>query len=124
MAKFFSENGSATLELALLTPFMVVVTLYIIHAGTFFAAKQTVGFAARETARIAAMKGNAQLARNQAAAVLSELPKSGRSAVSISMPSKRGGEVRVSISYTKTYDLMIAQPTKTVTGEAVMRRER
>lgn len=77
-----SERGSAALELALLTPVLLVVLLFVVALGRIGSARETVDGAAGAAARAATLASSPQAAVSAARAqALSSLTSSGVSCI-------------------------------------------
>jgi Flp pilus assembly protein TadG len=77
-----SERGSAALELALLTPVLLVVLLFVVALGRIASARETVDGAAGAAARAATLASSPQAAVSAARAeALSSLTSSGVSCI-------------------------------------------
>lgn len=57
-----SERGSAPVELALLTPMMVLLLLFVVFVGRLVTSEQDVAAAARDGARAASLRGTSTAA--------------------------------------------------------------
>jgi Flp pilus assembly protein TadG len=100
-----AARGQATVELALLIPLLVLLTLSIVQVGLLVRTRVLVTHAAREAVREAAVGGSAAAVR--AAAVDSGPLSADRLAVSL---TERDGRVEVSVHYEAPTDVFLVGP--------------
>lgn len=119
------DRGQSTVELALVLPVLVLMALFVIHAGVLVREQILVTHAAREGARASALDAD-RAAVEQAVQRAGPLdPK--RLAVHIRGRGRPGSRVTVDVTYVATPPVPLLRslvPSLTLHGEATMRVER
>lgn len=90
------DKGQATVEVALVLPFLVVLLLAMAQVGLIIRAQVMVIHAAREAARAVAVDATADA---QGAALLAATLDPGRTTVDVSGSLEPGGHVTVTVGY-------------------------
>lgn len=117
------ERGSATVELALLIPVVLLLLVMIVEVALAARLQIEVVSAAREGARVAATTPDPAAALDAAAAALGARGADAR--INVHRPHVVGADARVSIQLAYTVSLpFIGGPTIPLSSTAVMRVER
>lgn len=130
MRRFRSDSGAAAVEFALVVPILITLVLGIVEFGRAYNVQNAVSAAAREGARVMAIKKDATAARAAAkgGGVFSPAIADAEICISISdapgcsattCPS--GSTVTLTISYPLEYMTGLFPGTPTLTGTGVMR---
>jgi Flp pilus assembly protein TadG len=116
------EHGSATAELAVAMPAVVVVLAAVLSVGQAVLAKVTCVDAARAGARAAARSGGPDQVRQQALAVV-QGDRAGEAAVTVSAAGATGAADLVVVTVSRSLRLAALGPTVRVSASAVAQRE-
>ncbi len=118
-----SEEGSSTVELALLVPLVIVLMAMIVEVAIASRAQIEIVAAAREGARVAATTPDPATA---VAAVGNALGDRGREArISVHRPHVVGADARVTVTIHHQVRVpLVGGPTVPLSASAVMRVER
>ena len=117
------EHGSATAELAVAMPAVMVVLAAVLSVGQAVMAKVTCVDAARAGARAAARGGGPDEVRQQALAVVPGHGAPGEAAVTVSAAGATGAADLVVVTVSRSLRLAALGPTVRVSASAVAQRE-